>query len=122
MNEAEWVSCCGPDLMLKSMRQKPSRRKLRLFAAACCRRSWSLLDEQSRFALEKVERFADGGASESELDAASESARLAFQAQRLRVFSSIVGAALALQSLEAPRGLFELLNSQQARDAHDAAD
>jgi hypothetical protein len=39
---------------------KVSERKLRLFACACCRRVWHLLDNRSRMAVDGVERGPDG--------------------------------------------------------------
>jgi hypothetical protein len=75
MDEQEWLACTDPDGMLKFVRN-PSQRKLRLFACACCRRVWHLLtDERSRSAVEVMERFADGMASELERQAAQEAAQ-----------------------------------------------
>ena len=47
---------------------KAGRRKLRLFAAGCCRMVWHLLHEPClRSAVEVAERFADGEANKDEL-------------------------------------------------------
>ena len=47
---------------------------MRLFACACCRRIWHLLDDPCRRAVEVSERYADRSASDGELDAAAEQA------------------------------------------------
>src|SRR5213593_551636 len=78
MTEREWLSCTDPHLMLTEMPGRVSERKLRLFAAACCRRIWHLLpDPRSRAAVEVVERYADGLAGERDLAAAKAAAVVA---------------------------------------------
>jgi hypothetical protein len=84
MSEAEWQA--GTDLrsMLRQLpaltgqQHRPWRRKLRLFAVACCRRSpfW-LADARMRAAVEAAERYADGLATPEDLDAAYTPAHLA---------------------------------------------
>ena len=61
MTEAEWLACEEPAEMLAQLRPSASNRKLRLFAAACCRRIWRMLvDERSQHAVELAEMLADG--------------------------------------------------------------
>jgi hypothetical protein len=79
VDEARWLSCDEPRLMvdfLRSDRSVRSGRKLRLFACACCRRFWDLIDdERSRQAVEVGERFADDLATEQDRRAAVDAAR-----------------------------------------------
>jgi len=59
-------------MMLEFLKGKASDRKLRMFACACARAVWYLLvDERSQNAVFTAERFADGQASEAELEAAA---------------------------------------------------
>jgi len=81
MTEAEWETyALNPQRMVwalrgtKATRTKAGRRKLRLFACGCCRLIWERLeDPRLRAVLEVAERFAEGGASAVELEAARES-------------------------------------------------
>jgi hypothetical protein len=83
MTEEEWLrGPVGSQDMLQSLlnqkkchRTKAGRRKLRLFGCGCCRLAWNLLaDQRLREAVEVTERFVDGKATRSELDAAGERA------------------------------------------------
>jgi hypothetical protein len=68
MTEAEWLSSTDPEAMLRSLigrysAQKrrggsPDFEKLRLFACACLRRIWDLLDEDHRRSVEMIENCA----------------------------------------------------------------
>lgn len=73
MTEAEWQASDDPAAMLYhaaggskgleggSEMWLVTARKLRLFAVACCRKSWHVFsDERARRAVEVAERFADG--------------------------------------------------------------
>jgi hypothetical protein len=76
MTEAEWLTATNPTMLCRLLcdqrgqsRSPIGRRKLRLYACACCRRAWHLLDdERSREAVELAERYADGVAPRAELD------------------------------------------------------
>ena len=72
MTEREWLNGLDPLTMLAFLQraEKPSERKLRLFAVACSRRIWSRIDDLSRAAVEVAEDFADGLASPEQLRAA----------------------------------------------------
>src|SRR5262245_6333353 len=78
MTQAGWLdeglSCgelIGRVLRGNAARSKVGRRKLRLFACACCRQVWDLLDDRRmRRAVEVAEQFAEGLASKEELEAA----------------------------------------------------
>jgi hypothetical protein len=65
MNEAEWLECRDPWLMLAFLRDKASERKLRLTACATCRSVWPLLGKGSRRAVLLGEQMADEPVSEA---------------------------------------------------------
>jgi hypothetical protein len=78
MTEAKWLACKLPLLMLAYLcehfgtaRRKEGRRKLRLFACACCRHVWDkLTEDRDRQIVLLSEDFADGGTSIEELERA----------------------------------------------------
>src|SRR5438067_5488530 len=76
MTWRDWPEQTDPDTMLLMLRGRLSERKVRLFAVACCRRVWHLLDASPRRAIETAERYADGTVSRSQLVKARDAVRL----------------------------------------------
>jgi hypothetical protein len=70
MTEREWLGCEDIGKLLEYMTGRASSRKFRLFGCACCRRIWHLLNEPSRNAVSVAERYADGLATDGEVEAA----------------------------------------------------
>jgi hypothetical protein len=99
VTESEWLASENPARMLEWLTgtpgsgpanatgllappSPPSDRKLRLWACACCRQVWHLLtDVRSRKAVEAAERFADGAATGTGLDVATQDARRCWRAE-----------------------------------------
>jgi hypothetical protein len=73
VTEAEWLACDDPEKMLEFLRGKASDRKLRLFAVACCRRTWSLVEDDRK-------RMVANGRSGAEVEWARQQADLAWRA------------------------------------------
>src|SRR5437763_15051825 len=65
MTEQEWRECQDPNEMLAALRGKADERKQRLFACACWRLLWHLLDEPARRVVEAMERHADAPLAEA---------------------------------------------------------
>lgn len=75
MTEAEWLASETPEPMLKLLEGKASERKLRLFAVACCRAIWDLMDDpRSRNVLDRIQEYVDGLIPPDVMHAAHESA------------------------------------------------
>src|SRR5947207_9832826 len=71
MDEAAWLACTDPTVMLAFLGERVGSRKLRLFAVAAYRHIWPwVADPASREAVAVAERFVDGLADEEELEAA----------------------------------------------------
>ncbi len=64
MTEADWPGSNDLEQMAALLRRRLSPRKWRLFACACCRQLWPLLDDEcARHGVEVAEAHADGAAS-----------------------------------------------------------
>jgi hypothetical protein len=71
MTEEEWLACTDPVGLLSYDELSATERKLRLFAVACCRRISTIASHGDLHqAIDTAERFADGLASDAEIDAA----------------------------------------------------
>ena len=61
MTEPEWLAATDPVLIYSHVHSTAPDRKLRLFAAGCCRLFWTTLPlTAARMAIESNEAFADG--------------------------------------------------------------
>jgi hypothetical protein len=115
MTEAQWLAGEDPEAMLGHLEGKASPRKLRLFACACCRRLWHLLeDARSREALEVSERFADGQAVEADVQAAVARAWEAVEAipdstSGIRLAEDVASFAFAILRHPSPSFAFAIL-------------
>jgi hypothetical protein len=58
-----WDAGRAPDELLAAVRERATPRKLRLFAAACCRRLWAHLGAEDRDAVELLEAYLKQGAA-----------------------------------------------------------
>lgn len=69
MTEQEWLTCSDPDAMLAFLQGTglSSPRKLRLYACACGRRLWNLLNPACREALDVAAKVADDTALQDRL-------------------------------------------------------
>jgi hypothetical protein len=67
MTEDNWLACTDHNVMLECLQEKVSRRKLGLWVVACCR---AAIAPGNNFlkAVDMVERYVHGEASEAELE------------------------------------------------------
>jgi hypothetical protein len=78
VNEQEWLRCEDPQLLYAQARRavpplsRSGRRRLRLYACACCRQVWRLLDDAGRAAVEAAEGNADSRIAPADLGKARE--------------------------------------------------
>ena len=71
MTEQEWLACTDPNSMLEFLRGRASERKFRLYLCGGCRQITHLFFRHQSFAcVEVAERFADGRATQEELERA----------------------------------------------------
>jgi hypothetical protein len=67
----------GSDARLRLLRDKLSDRQLRLFACACLRRFWHIMEEErNRLAIEATEQYAEGLIRKREMKKARKAARI----------------------------------------------
>src|SRR5215467_12040059 len=99
MTEQEWLTCTDSLRMLAFLNGKSSYRKLRLFAAACCRRIWHLLHEAFQHAIVTSERLADRLADDREMAEAYREASLRQQIQRREQLSAAYAGRAAIFAL-----------------------
>src|SRR5437588_11678533 len=83
MTEEQWQNGTDSVQLVGFIRDRMTGRKIRLFDCASCRYAWDLLDQRCRRAVEILEDYADGLATEQERQAAWSEARAATADDRL---------------------------------------
>jgi hypothetical protein len=123
VTEAEWLAATDPTPMLEFLNEKASNRKLRLFAVACCERIWELLtDARSRSAINTLSRFADGRASEEEMENEILGAQTAAGAAEFSVWVAMLGRETAERSARSAGQLYSYLEVERAKEVEAAVD
>ena len=103
MDEAEWLACADPKVMLEVLSGHASERKLRLFAVWCCRSIWRpMRKRRSRKVVEVAERYVDGLADVEALDTAHAAAYAAFDEAPHNTIEQITTAVASDVALEDP--------------------
>ncbi|MGE3804075.1 MAG: hypothetical protein AB7K24_05305 [Gemmataceae bacterium] len=74
MTEAEWLTDKQLDRLLGHVHNSVSPRKLRLFACACCRRLWPIVDSWCHLLCALAERHAEGEATAAEVSQVAQEA------------------------------------------------
>lgn len=74
MTDAEWVACTDTGRMLTFLCGRASDRKLMLFALACCARISNWFVNRSRLAVNVMDQYLEGLATDEELIAAGRAA------------------------------------------------
>jgi hypothetical protein len=119
---AAWRRCDRLHELYEVALKVASRRKLRLFAAACCRRveAW-MPGPLAAATLDVAERYADGRASEGELGEAELTAFLGFAAERDRPAVQMEGVIPWTRQAELATRALSLLVTHGAYQALDCA-
>jgi hypothetical protein len=100
MTEDEWLASEDPTPMLRLVSQAAGERKLRLFACACCRRIWEVMqDERSRAVVESAEAHAEGTLSWEQLRAVYKPAERAYYDAYHRIATRVRDASDSTPSL-----------------------
>jgi hypothetical protein len=80
MTESEWLTTDDPRRMLRYLEHGSFERRLRLFAVACVRRIWHLIDDERLVGmLELAERHADGDVPARQMLAAQKRGNVVWQ-------------------------------------------
>lgn len=107
----------GDGLWVRRSSPLASDRKLRLFAVACCRQVWHLLEDgRSRHAVEAAERHADGRAAGEDLAAVCQDARAAVWGAATGTASAAANVALWVAANAAEMAARMVATQATARD------